>query len=85
MAKNGFLAAVLVCLIVGDAFGSGASLALRLRKEVGSENSVNSSPPPQVCSLYFSGRANCRFVLYSFSISCWFVVAKGVDSVICFV
>ncbi|XP_030456014.1 uncharacterized protein LOC115677094 isoform X2 [Syzygium oleosum] len=51
MAKNGFLAAVLVCLVVGDAFGFGASLSLRFRKEVGSENSVNSSPPPQASPL----------------------------------
>lgn len=43
MAKNGFLAAVLVCLIAADALGFGASLP-------DSEKSGNSSPPPQQAS-----------------------------------
>ncbi|KAF8042184.1 hypothetical protein BT93_A0719 [Corymbia citriodora subsp. variegata] len=44
MAKNGFLAAILVCLIVADAFDFGASLS-------GSEKSGNSSSPQQASPL----------------------------------
>lgn len=51
MAKNGFLAAVLVCLILADASGFGASLSLSFRKLVGPAKSVDSSSTQQASPL----------------------------------